>query len=91
MYSPAERNRKIDEFIELGDGLSEFDGLLKRGGIHAVEQGNYNVIFHEQQDGKNLSKAQKEYLKNESKQGSLNQSKYLIGSLVCGCLAGMIQ
>ena len=91
MYSPAERSRKIDEFIELGEGLAEFDGLLKRGGLHAVDQGNYDVIFHEDQDGKFLSKSQKEYLKDESKQGLLSQSKCLIGSLVCGCFAGMIQ
>jgi hypothetical protein len=90
IYSRHEREQKVVEFIGLDEGLQEFDELLKRGAIHAAER-ETRVIYQDDQDGKNLSMAQKDYLKNESTRGSLEQSKNLLGSLLSTCLAGMIQ
>jgi hypothetical protein len=90
IYSRPEREDKINELITLDDGLKEFSELLSRGAIHAAER-EPRVIFQDEQDGRNLSEVQKLYLRNETKQGSLKQSKGLLGSLLSTCLAGMIQ
>jgi hypothetical protein len=86
----VDREQKVVEFIRFDDDLHEFDELLKRGAMHAAER-DHRVIFDNEQDGRNLTQAQKDYLKYEATRGPLEQSKNLLGSLMSTCLAGMIQ
>lgn len=90
IYSRLDREQKVVEFIRFDEGLQEFNDLLMRGAIHAAER-DPRVIFKDDQDGRNLTEAQKDYLRHESTRGPLEQSKNLLGSLFSTCLAGMIQ
>jgi hypothetical protein len=90
IYSATERAQKIDDLIMLDTSLCQFKPLLKRAVIHAAER-DFKVICEDDQDGRNLSPEQKDYLKKETDQGSLKQSKQLLGSLLATCLAGVIQ
>ncbi|KAF2280456.1 MFS general substrate transporter [Westerdykella ornata] len=90
VLSESERNRKINELIEFDRGLRDYRNLLRRGGIHATVQVP-RIVVEDDQDGQNLSRAQKRYLKRETKLGTFRQSKHLRSSLLATCLAGMIQ
>lgn len=87
-FTDQELAGKVDEFAE-ARGLAEHSELLVRGAILARDVKNAVTDYTKFSD---LSDDQKKYLKQgEKKAGFWGQSKYLKGSLLSACLAGVIQ
>jgi hypothetical protein len=87
-FTDQELAEKVDEFAE-ARGLAEHSELLVRGAILARDVKNAVTNYTKFSD---LSDDQKKYLEQgEKKAGFWGQSKYLKGSLLSACLAGVIQ
>jgi hypothetical protein len=89
--SPEALNGQVKEFVEKAEDLSEHSEILKQGAQLARD------IPHALVENKTLSEGQKAYLRGdtagigESYDGFLKQSKFLKGSLLSTCLAGIVQ
>ena len=98
----SELGRKVQSFVDLDEDLTKHKNLLVYGAKLAQDKevalGNNTERVEESEklpvEGsiEGLSNEQKEYLRDfEEQSGFLDQSKYLKGSLLSACLAGIIQ
>ena len=98
----SELGRKVQSFVDLDEDLTKHKNLLVYGAKLAQDKevalGNNTERVEESEklpvEGsiEGLSSEQKEYLRDfEEQSGFLDQSKYLKGSLLSACLAGIIQ
>jgi len=86
VFSASDLDQKIAEFVDIDKGLEEHLVILQHGAQLArdklVALENYTA----------LSQEQKTYLQDgEERAGFFGQSKFLKGSLLAACLAGIIQ
>lgn len=92
-YNDEELAQKVRIFANTDPELGEYFKLLNCGAQLARDQ--KNALANETLFG-HLSKEQKDYLMNSKKDGEEHaglwgQSKYLKGSVLSACLAGIIQ
>jgi hypothetical protein len=85
-FSVSDLDKEVVEFVDIDEGLKGHLILLQRGAKLARDK------LAALEDDTALSKEQMTYLKvNEERAGFWGQSKYLKGSLLAACLAGIIQ
>jgi hypothetical protein len=88
-FTDQELAEKVEEFAKADGGLTKHSELLLCGATLARDVDNALEDYSRFSD---LSDDQKRYLKQgEKKAGFMGQSKYLKGSLLSACLAGVIQ
>jgi hypothetical protein len=86
VFSASDLDQKIVEFVGIDEGLKEHLVILQRGAQLARDK----LVALE--DDTALSDEQRTYLQDgEERAGFFGQSKFLKGSLLSACLAGIIQ
>jgi MFS family permease len=88
-YSNEDLDEMVKVFADTDPGLRQQVELLKCGARLAKDQQN---ALSDESKFSGLTKRQREYLETDEKKTSFwGQSKYLKGSLLSACLAGIIQ